>query len=208
MKAVLQIVLLIVIAGLSYLIYESIQQPIRFQEKRDVRAAAVVGRLKSIRDLQVAYKSVNSKYTGSFDTLIDFAINGRLPLVKMEGSLTDSMVAAGVSEAEALKKGIIKRDTVYISVKDSLLKTLSADSIRFVPYTDKATFQMAAASITTGSGVVVPVFEAKVTNKVYLNGLDEQEIINMNDKANKLARFPGLQVGSVEEANNNAGNWE
>ena len=108
----------------------------------------------------------------------------------MEGSLTDSMVAAGVSEAEALKKGIIKRDTVYISVKDSLLKTLSADSIRFVPYTDKATFQMAAASITTGSGVVVPVFEAKVTNKVYLNGLDEQEIINMNDKANKLVVSP------------------
>lgn len=208
MKTAIQIILALAIVGLSYLIYESIQKPIRFQEKQQTRATAVIERLKKIRDIQVAYKSLNSKYTGSFDTLIDFANNGKLPIIKMEGSLSDSLIAAGMTEAKAVKEGIIKRDTVYISVKDTLLKSLAPDSLRFVPFTNKAQFEMAAGNITTGSGVVVPVFEAKVTNKVYLNGLDRQEIINMNDLARSLDRYPGLMVGSIEEANNNAGNWE
>ena len=208
MKTAIQIILALAIVGLSYLIYESIQKPIRFQEKQQTRATAVIERLKKIRDVQVAYKSLNSKYTGSFDTLIDFANNGKLPIIKMEGSLSDSLIAAGMTEAKAVKEGIIKRDTVYISVKDTLLKSLAPDSLRFVPFPNKAQFEMAAGNITTGSGVVVPVFEAKVTNKVYLNGLDRQEIINMNDLARSLDRYPGLMVGSIEEANNNAGNWE
>ncbi len=209
MKTILQIVLFIVIFGLSYAIYESIQQPIRFQEKQDARAKAVIDRLKNIRDVQVAYRNLNNRYTGSFDTLIDFVKNAKLPLIKMEGSLSDSLIEAGVTEAKALAMGIIKRDTVYINAKDSLMKKgLNPDSLRYVPFTDKAKFELASGELTTGSGVKVQVFEAKVSNVVYLNGLDEQEIINLNDKAKKLDRYAGIKVGSLEEANNNAGNWE
>jgi hypothetical protein len=77
-----------------------------------------------------------------------------------------------------------------------------------VPFTDKAQFEMGASSITTSSGLVIPVFEAKVANRVYLKGLDNQERINLDDMAEQLGRFPGLKVGSLDEANNNAGNWE
>ena len=31
---------------------------------------------------------------------------------------------------------------------------------------------------------------------------------NLKDKRIKLEKYPGLQVGSIEEPNNNAGNWE
>ena len=46
---------------------------------------------------QVAYKSVYNKYTGSFDTLIAFIKSDSLPLVKMEGRLTDSMLEAVIT---------------------------------------------------------------------------------------------------------------
>ena len=209
MKTILQIVLLIVIIGLSYAIYESIQQPIRFQQKQKEPATAVIERLKGIRDAQVAYRTLNSRYTGSFDTLISFIETAKLPLVRMEGSLSDSLIAEGVTEVKALAMGLIKRDTVYVNAKDSLFKKgFNPDSLRYVPFTNKAQFEMGAGEIVTGSGVKVQVFEAKVPNKVYLNGLDEQEIINLNDMAKKLDKYAGIKVGSLEEANNNAGNWE
>ena len=58
------------------------------------------------------------------------------------------------------------------------------------------------------SGFSIPLFEASVLNDVYLNGLDKQEIINMNAQAKNLEKFAGLKVGDVEIPNNNAGNWE
>lgn len=208
MKTALQIILVFVIAGLGYLVYDSIMQPIRFNQEQAKRQTAVVNRLKMIRDVQVAYKTIHEKYTGSFDTLITFAKEGNLKLVKSEGSLTDSMLQAGMTEAKAVKEGIIKRDTVLVAVKDSICKNFNPDSLRFVPFTNLAEFEMGAASITTSSGLVIPVFEARVENRVYLKGLDNQERINLDDMAEKLGRYPGLKVGSLEEANNNAGNWE
>lgn len=208
MKTLLQIALVVIIVGLSYLVYDSIQQPIRFQQDQKTRATAVIERLKGIRDVQVAYRSIHNRYTGSFDTLVDFVRNGKLPVVKMEGGLTDSLIEAGVTEVKALAMGLIKRDTVYINAKDSLIKGLNPDSLRYVPFTNQAKFEMGSGEIVTGSGVKVQVFEAKVPNNVYLLGLDEQEVINLNAIAKKLDRYAGLKVGSLDEANNNAGNWE
>lgn len=209
MKKAFQILFVAVILYLGYLIYESINQPIQFQEQKDKRTAAVVERLKMIRDAQVAYKGIHEKYTGSFDTLIAFVKEGNFKITKNEGSLTDSMLVAGMTEKEALKLGIIKRDTILVSVKDSICKGLNPDSLRYVPFSpDKAQFSLGAASLTSSSGLIIPVFEAAVENRVFLKGLDNQERINMDDEARQLGRYPGLKVGSLDEANNNAGNWE
>ena len=37
--------------------------------------------------------------------------------------------------------------------------------------------------------------------------MDAQLTYNLIDKAEKQGKFPGLRVGSLEEINNNAGNW-
>jgi hypothetical protein len=120
------------------------------------------------------------------------------------------MLEAGMTEIKALALGIIKRDTVRVSVKDSLFPAnYPVDSLSFIPFIDGLeSFEMGAGVVETGSGVKVQVFEAKVHNNIYLKGLEAQEIINLNDKTQKLERYPGLKVGSLEEANNNAGNWE
>lgn len=210
MKTAFQILLTIAILVLAYFCVDSINKPVKFQKDYDTRRDEVIERLKEIRSAQVAYRSVNGIYTASFDTLIAFVANDSLPMVRMEGALTDSMLEAGMNEATALKMGIITRDTTHISVKDSLFsrKPWILDSLRFVPNTNQVEFEIGIGVIKTASQVEVPVFEAKVHNNVYLNGLEEQEIININDRQRKLERYPGLKVGSLTEANNNAGNWE
>ena len=209
MKTAIQIILTVAILGLGYLCVESIQQPVRFQQAHKERKEKVIERLESIREAQRAYRSINGKFTGSFDTLIEFVKSDSLRLVRMEGRLTDSMLEEGITEREALELGIIQRDTTLISVKDSLLgKNYIADSLRYVPFTENEEFIMDATTIETASGVEVPIFEAKVHNNTYLKGLNKQEIINLNDDAFSYERYPGLKVGSLEEANNSAGNWE
>ncbi|TAJ15704.1 hypothetical protein DMA11_00420 [Marinilabiliaceae bacterium JC017] len=209
MKTVIQIILTVAIIILGYLCYESINRPIEFKKEYKTRSEAVIQRLKDIREAQVAYKSVHNRYTGSFDTLINFVKTDSLQLVKKEGSLTDSMLNEGMTEVKALALGIISRDTIPVSVLDSLFsKTYPIDSLRYVPFTENEQFEMGSGIVTTGSGVKVKVFEAKVHNNIYLNGLEKQEIINLSDKTQKLERYPGLKVGSLDETNNNAGNWE
>ena len=200
MKTVYQILLLAVIVVLSYLVFDSIMNPIRFKNEKDKRYEKTIERLMDIRTAQLAYRSEFEKFTGSFDTLITFVKNDSFKVVRQIGSMDDSVAVA---------KGLVRRDTVKIGVLDSLFrKGYPVDSLRFVPYTHGAEFELGAGVLKSGSGLSINVFEAKVHNNVLLKGLDRQLIINENDLRKKMERFPGLQVGSLTEATNNAGNWE
>jgi hypothetical protein len=210
MKTALNIVFTIIIIVLVYFLVESIMKPIRFNKEKDAREAAIKERLIDIRTAQEAFKSVKGYYTGSFDTLITFLEADSLPLVFKRGSLTDEMIAAGITtEKEAVKKGLISRDTSYIPVRDSIFdKGYPIDQLRFVPGMEKTEFQMSAARVMTTSMVLVNVFEAYVLNDVFLGDLDRQLVVNYNDQRTKITGFPGMKVGDVKVPNNNAGNWE
>lgn len=209
MKTVVQIILGLAIVFLGYLIFESIMKPIRFNKEKNERYDVTIQRLKDIRTAQVAFRSANGKYTGSFDTLINFLKNDQFKVVRKIGELSDSLLEAGWNEKMGVKAGILKRDTTQISVLDSLFGTnYMVDSLEYVPFTNQAKFEMGAGWLETGSKVRVPVFEAKVENNILLNGLDPQLIINFNDERNTIVGYPGLKVGSLTEATNNAGNWE
>lgn len=174
--------------------------PIRFKSDKDKRYEKTIERLKDIRTAQLAFRSENAKFTGSFDTLINFVQFDSFKIVRQIGSYDDSAAVA---------KGLVSRDTVRVCVLDSIFrKGYPVDSLRFAPFTGGVEFKMAAGELKTGSGLVIKVFEAKIHNDILLKGLDRQLIVNENDLRKKLERFPGLQVGSITEATNNAGNWE
>lgn len=210
MKTVIQIVLVALVITLSYFLYTSVEKPLDFEEAKKERYNATIERLKDIRKAEIEYKNVHGKFTGSWDTLINFVKTGEIPYVRKIGMLTDSMIEAGWTEKQALKEGKIIRDTVYVNVLDTIFgKDYKIDEIKFVPVKDTvATFQLGATVITTGSGIKVPVFEAKVHNNTVLVNLDKQLVINLNESRRTNGKYPGLKVGSLEETNNNAGNWE
>ena len=210
MKTALNIVFSAAILVLAFFLVQSIMKPIRFNQEKDAREAAIKERLIDIRTAQEAFKSVKGYYTGSFDTLITFLKTDSLPLVFKRGALTDEMIANGItSEREAVKKGLISRDTSYIAVRDSIFdKGYPLNDLRFVPGMEKTEFQMSAGRVMTTSMVLVNVFEAYVLNDVFLSDLDRQLVVNYNEQRTKTTGFPGMKVGDVRIPNNNAGNWE
>lgn len=210
MRTVIQIVLFIVAVVITFFIYKSIQRPITFEKAKDARYEATVAKLKDIRKAQLAYKDVYDEFSGSWDTLINFVATDSVRNVKAIGELTDSMIEAKITEKKAIEMGLIIRDTVKISVIDALFGgDYDANSLRYVPVPgEPSEFHLGATIITTGSGIKVPVFEAKAHNNVILRGLDRQLVINLNDQRRTNEKYPGLKVGSLVETNNNAGNWE
>jgi len=199
MKAVIHVILIAAICVVAYLVYESIQKPLRFIAETKVRYDATVQRLKDIRTAQVAFRGEYKKYTGSFDTLIDFLKTGNFKVVMIIGDEDDE---------DAVTAGKIKRDTILIPVLDSLFKRgYPVDSIRYVPYTQNVEFELGTNNIEAGK-VMVNVFEAKIPFNVLLHGLDPQLLVNYNADRVKRYGYAGLKVGSLTETTNNAGNWE
>lgn len=199
-KIVTLVVLPIIIAVLVLLIYSSIQEPVKFNKAKDFRESVCIERLKDIRTLQVAYKSKYGKFSGNLDSLISFYNNEKITVIKQIGSLDDSI-------AVAQKR--VYRDSIKIAVKDTLLKKdgFVIDSISYIPFSGGKKFELNAV-IKKVSGVDVPLFEALANYDYLLLGLKRQLIVNLKAEREAFNKYPGLQVGSIESPNNNAGNWE
>lgn len=210
MKVVLRILLVGAIILLVYMCYRSIMSPIEFKNERDLRESAIQARLIDIRKAQIEYKNVYGVHAANFDELGKFLKEKKLPFLIKEGMLTDRQLEEGLTEKEAVKKGLIKRDTFWVLAKDTLFNAnYNVDSMAIVPVRGiDARFNMDTATIPSSAGYTVKVFECSVKYDVYLKDLDPQFLINLKDQVSKMGRFDGLRVGSVKEINNNAGNWE
>lgn len=106
-----------------------------------------------------------------------------------------------------------RRDTVYTNMIQSLYKGQYTEEtihqITLIPFTDNQKFEVQVNNdYTDKNGIKVPLFQISAHYDTYLGDQNEQERVNLIDKENKLERFPGLKVGSIDAPNNNAGNWE
>jgi hypothetical protein len=202
MKIALKIGLLIVIIVLGYMVVESIMEPVRFNEQKDIRSALVIEKLEDIRAAQLAYKTFNGKYMASWDTLIDFVKNNKFPIVKEIADPNDTTNTRVI------------RDTLgFIPIIDSLFskrRSFKIEEMKFVPipkeFFNDETFDLQAGTIPRG-GLPLNVFECKVPYEVILKGLDKQLIINLKKKTVEMNKYPGLQLGSMTEASTE-GNWK
>ncbi len=136
LKIVLEVILFIGIVGLVYAIYSSIMKPVNFNKQKEKREAVAIQRLKDIRTLQVAYKSVNGKFVSTIDSLKNFYENGKMAVVMQIGSADDSIAWAHTEKVkkanrkitpekllemyEAGDKNLVFSVTTQIPVKDTL----------------------------------------------------------------------------------------
>jgi hypothetical protein len=188
---------------------QSILTPIDFDNQEKARKAIISQRLIEIRNAQIGYKNAHGIYAANFGELQKFLNETKIPFLIKEGELTDEQLKSGMTEQEAVKKGIIRRDTNWVLAKDTLLGPgYDVASIGKVPGFEDYTFILDTATISSASGYTVPVFQCAVSYDVYLGDLDKQLLFNLKDKMTKMNRYAGLRVGSITEINNNAGNWE
>lgn len=210
MKRIFQIILGVAIIGLVYVIYVQISTPLNFNKELATKKAAVIERIKDIRTAQRAFKSKYQHFTGTFDSLENFILNDTLELERKLVDEDDSVAMAMLKKSG--KKNIEK---FKIAVIDTIFapKTLTAEQVkelRFIPGTDnKAQFIM-EAGYATASNVVVPIVECRAPYKMFLDTIAyRQEVVNLIDEEeNVYNRYAGVKFGSMESANNEAGNWE
>ena len=223
-KVLTYLILPACIAGLAYALVASIMEPVHFEKHREYRKGIAVQRLKDIRELQVAYKNVNGKYTADVDSLIMFYKDGKMKVVMQIGSQDDSVAVANtkalkkrkprIKPEEMLKlynegKSLVFKIENEVAVRDTLFndrENFVVDSLAFIPFCGDSIIM--ASTVKKVSGVNVPLFEASMPYKSLLKGLNNQLRINLDAQCEDQGKYKGLQVGSVSAPNNNAGNWE
>jgi hypothetical protein len=193
-----KIILMLVILGLVYLVFESIMRPVRFNKELDRRSKVVIESLKDLRTAEITFKQIHGRYTKNFDTLIDFLRKGKIPVVNIKPDPTDTTFTRTIN------------DTIgYITVADSLFKkreNFSLDDIRYIPFTNKEPYKLDAGTIKKG-GVNVNVFEIAADYDIFLADLNKQLVVNLIAKRETYNKYPGIKVGSMVEASTD-GNWE
>jgi len=228
-KIIIEVVLAALICLLVWAIVKSVQKPVEFNNAVSARSQVAIQRLKDIRTLQVAFKSVNGRFSPTVDSLKLFYETGKMDIVMQIGSHDDSIA---VANTEAIKKAnkklkpeqmtaklqeayqqgtpVVFSITTQIPVKDTLFLNrpdFHIDSLAFIPFSGGERTEMEAI-IKTVSGVQVPLFEARMPYKALCKGLDNQLRINLDAERRDQNKYEGLQVGSINQPNNNAGNWE
>lgn len=175
----------------AYFAWRSIQAPIEFNIEKKKRYAKVEDNLKQIRDWQLSYKSVYRLYAPNFDTLFNFVNTDSFPVIKALGTVPDTL-----TEQQAVEMGLVTRDTILVSVRDSLFKTGGdINDVGMIPYSTQA-FKMEAGLIEKGQ-VEVPVFEVFAQNSYIFEDIEPEYYDPMK----------GLKVGSMTDPST-SGNWE
>ena len=208
MKLVIQLVLWIVIIFLGYLVFNSIYEPIKFNEVKEARYAKVINNLKDIRNAELAHRTVTGKFEGDWDKLVRF-------LDTAQFTLTQRRDTTVMDEEYRKTYGVDRRveivviDTLgYMSIKDSLFqgtdryKTMMNIPIQGV---DKK-FELNAGTVNKND-TQIPVFEARVAKEVVLYDQDK-DLVNQAEEIVGVDEVPGpfISVGSMEEVKT-SGNW-
>ena len=177
----------------------------------------------------MAFKNVNAHYASTIDSLKWFYNEGKMKITLQVGSKDDSLAMANTKKYTQkyrnLKKdklneklhelylageqNLVFEVTSEIPVKDTLFThrtDFCVDSLAFIPFSGDSVIM--ESTIKKVSGVNVPLFEASMPFKSLLKGLNNQLRVNLDAEREDQGRYKGLQVGSVTQPNNNAGNWE
>ena len=212
MKKVILVLVALVVVALAYITIQSVLAPVNFDKKQAKIEVELQKQLKKIASLEEAYKSVYDKYANK-EELIDFVQNGRVFYVRAEGDYTSAMRDQGLSEEDAARRGQIRRDTIWVAAKDTLLNDGTDLAKLFViPNNPDSSIHVVASSIEQEVGeakIQMPVFQASASYESYLNPLNNPRRVREKVEAAraKTNAYPGLRVGSLTEAKTN-GNWE
>ncbi|GER60496.1 hypothetical protein [Patiriisocius marinus] len=213
MKLIIQLVLWVLIAFLAWQLYSSIIGPVKFNEKRDARYAKVIDNLKDIRSAELAFKEINGKFTGSFDSLIRFIDTAQFARVQRR----DTFYA---DEKKNRAFGLDAKTGGYI-LEETLIDTLGFTPIKDSLYggTDRYKRMMKIpvegvdAEFELKAGVVIKnddpysAFEAKVAKDVILGDLDK-DLLSQEKMVVSVEGVNGkyIKVGSLETVDT-SGNW-
>ncbi len=161
---ILTVVLLGASVALFVYLYGSVQKVIDDREAIASIEAAVIERLKLIREAEIVFLEVNGRYTANWDSLSDFVQHGRVPILERR-EIIEQLAYGG-------EKVTVEIDTLgFISAKERIFRknyTLNAsDNGTFLGYNvkvgDKVIRNQRAYKLRVGDRESQPPFTEKGT---------------------------------------------
>ncbi len=193
MRTIINVILGIICLFLVWVLYRSIEEPIKFEKEKNRRELAVIEKLQKIRTAQELYRGITGEFAPNFDTLREVLENGRFKIIQVFGDPDDP------NNSEALRY-----DTIYKPAIDSV-QALGIDlaTLSKVPFNDTAHFEIFADTITY-QNTLVPVVEVGVARKIFMGPYADPSFAKY-DKNYDPESY--LQFGD-RYAPNLTGNWE
>ncbi|MDR3047235.1 MAG: hypothetical protein LBU51_06425 [Bacteroidales bacterium] len=222
MKKIFQVILIIAALFLALLAFRSIMRPEKFKVVYDFRDKEIRNRLLTIRAIQTVYKTEHKTYATNVDQLVDFVNNGIVNIVKNVGEIPESM-----TEEEAFKKGLIKKETVQVPAKGKIIETDKnvvdyLQDFQYIPFNYGKKFEIQNDSIVTRT-YTIPVYKIEIPVDDILANMTETispknssaisrffNYLIYDDLANEhqyKIKYKPIWMGSLTEANT-AGSWE
>ncbi len=207
---IISILLWVIIGYLGYQLYESINAPVRFNKVKEARYRKVIKNLKDIRAAELAYKEINGKFTGSYDSLIQFIDTAQFAITQRRDTVFDDVEknrAYGIDKGYFIEEVLI--DTLgFVPVKDSLYKGTSRyKTMMKIPIEGvEGTIDLKAGKLDK-NGTIYSVFEAKVDKAKLLHDqpkdlvVQEKQMVSVDG-----VNGPTLRVGSMNDVDT-SGNW-
>jgi len=204
---ILSAIFFIVAIGLAVMLVVNINKKIEDDKYLARQESMVISKLKMIRDAEVAYLAANGKYTGSFDTLLNFIETGTLYITQ----ITETVEQLGYGEEKVSQ--II--DTVgTVNVKDSLfvirepLLCLSAGTVKEILVSEGSAVKEndVIAKVVTSKGKSVNI-KATKSGKIEKIGVKEGDNVTAQQIFANLA-YPRINdinsIPFIPDSKNNA----
>ncbi len=222
MKRVFQIVLIILALFLAVLAFRSIMRPEKFRMVYELRKNEIRDRLITLRAAQAVYKNEYKTFADNIDSLAHFVNYGTVTIIKNVGTIPEKM-----SEADAFKAGLLKREVIHIPAKERILETdATVEShlrdFQFIPFTNGKKFTIQTDSIVA-STYTIPVYRVDVPIDDVLANMDKgitpenagslKRFVNyilynnLSKETQYRNQYGDMWMGSLTEANT-SGSWE
>ncbi len=193
MRLAVNLILVLIILGLGYVLYQSIREPIAFNQERTRRETAVVDKLRTIRTCQEFYRDITGGFAPDFDTLTHVLRYDSFAIIKVIGDPDDPNFTGEVSY-----------DTTYTPAYDTVIAlSINLDSLAFIPFGRGAQFDI-TADTTTYQGTNVNVVEVGTPRSTFMGKYADPRFARYDQ-----AYDPGsiLKFGDLNSPKL-AGNWE
>ena len=210
----ISIFLCVVILFLGYSLYKSIIGPVEFNKVKQVRYAKVIENLKDIRIAELAHQEIEGKFSGNFDSLVQFLDTAKFAIIQRRDTSYADVEKNRAFGLDAQKGGYYKEEIIvdtlrFASVKDSLF----GDSDRYktmmnipLEIAEGAKFQLKAGKYEKND-VLYSVFEASVAKRLILSDQDtdliyqEEQLVSVDG-----INGPTVRVGTMNDIDT-GGNW-
>ena len=214
----ISIFLWVVILFLGYNLYKSIIGPVEFNKVKRVRYAKVIENLKDIRISELAHQEIEGKFSGNFDSLVQFIDTAKFAITQRRDTSYADVERNRAFGLDAQKGGYYIEEIIvdtlrFASVKDSLFGDSERyKTMMYIPdvdnkeITEGAKFELQAGKFEKND-VFYSVFEASVTKRLLLSDQDtdliyqEEQLVSVDG-----INGPTVRVGTMKDIDT-GGNW-